>query len=100
MIETLRTLLEQIRTQVAAGDAVDHESIHKICAELTADPSSIPPDSAEEVIRLVNAIAKALTKCQEDLKQELHEIQRSRSALHGYSQLRSADTAQRLRRQV
>jgi hypothetical protein len=100
MIATLSTLLEQIRAQIAAGEAVDHASIHELCAELTADPASIPPDSAEDVIGLINAIAKALMQCQEDLKQELHEIQRSRSALQGYSQLRSADTAQRLRRQV
>ena len=100
MIATLTKLHDQIRAQIAAGESVDHEGIHQLCAQLTADPASIPRSSAEEVIRLINAIAETLLQGQEDLMQELHEIQRSRSALQGYSQLRTTSTEQRLRRQV
>ena len=100
MIATLSKLHDQIRAQIAAGESVDHAAIHELCAHLKANPDSIPPDRAKEVIQLINAIAEALIQGQENLMNELGEIQRSRSALQGYSQLRSVSTAQRLRRQV
>ena len=100
MIATLSKLHEQIRSQVAAGEPVDHAAIHDLCAKLKANPDAIPPARAKEVIRLINAIAETLQQGQESLMEELGEIQRSRNALQGYSQLRSATNAQRLRRQV
>lgn len=98
MREELEQLRRSIRAALDEGCQVDHEAVMAISRAITADPGSIPRHEAAEVIRLVDAITDDLREGQGAVRQSLKGTRRGRTALRGYSNLRSSATAQRIRR--
>lgn len=92
--------LEAARAVVERGEDVDIAACEALIGRVNAHAAGAPRAELEALQAAVQALTDSVQERMRDIDAQLQKIQEGRRGVHGYAQLRSHSTAQRLRKRV
>lgn len=96
----LLAALSETRSLVESGEDVDIAACEALIARVNEHAASAPRAELEALQAAVNGLTDAVQARMQEIDEQLKRIQKGHRGVHGYAQLRSHSTAQRLRKRV